>query len=604
MKRAATQSSDGPGRNPRRRGLALLVGVAVLIMVPVLVSQATAALSLADPPTFNTSLDENGADDQPGQKDLSLQGVGSKGPGDLWTTWQWDVTSLSGGNTGDACSLFDTNMDSKVNFAVCVTIGGKPANQLVGSPRVYTCGDGKVDRCTSTYAEVPAADVNTACGTDLNADDPFHAGEKDTRAICHIDLDDVGGVGTASLVNTCSYPSQQPTSAPSDCVLVPRDAFLKITKVADPSDAGSFPFRLGLTTDATIPVVFTAAGSQSSDFIAIRSDRAYKLKEDTPTGWDLLSASCTGATGTGSSNGTKTGDTISGIDASPDNQVICTYTNKRQTANVKVLKTDDLGRDLDGATFELFTDNAPKGVSPGVEDIGTAQDPISSVGSCTTTAAGNCTISNIALGDYWLIETGVPAGHTGADPQTVSLTTGGSTVEKTYINARQSGGVTIVKRDDGANLLDGVKFTLQGTSTFGDTVDRSCTTVLGTCTISNVPLGTYTLDEDVTTIQAGFTKDPTLPKQITISSLGQDVPVSVVNPRSHRVITIVCHEGTIALDATDVTKDGGPTKTSISGVPAALAAKNVTAADLCAIGGATFGDLAHVDTDFTVELAE
>jgi hypothetical protein len=149
-----------------------------------------------------------------------------------------------------------------------------------------------------------------------------------------------------------------------------------------------------------------------------------------------------------------------------------------------------------------------------------------------------------------------------------------------------------------------VKFTLKGTSMFGDNVDRFCTTALGTCTISGVPLGTYTLDEDETTIQAGFTKDPSLPKSVTIASGGQDVPVSVVNPRSHRVITIVCHEGTIALDATDVTKDGGPTKTSINAVPAALAAKGVTVDDLCAIGGATFGGLAHDDTGFTVELSE
>ena len=600
MNRADRHSKDRPGK--RRRRIALIISASVLVMVPVLATQAGAVLSTANPPSFNTTVDENGADDQPGQKDLSLQGVGSNGIGDLWTMWQWDDTGLSGGNTGDACSLFDTDADFKVNFAVCVTIGQNPAIQLTSSPRVYNCGDGKPDRCTSTSTLV--ANANTACVTNTTATDPFHSGKKDTQAICHIDLADVGGAGTAVLVNTCSHPSQSPTSDPSDCVLVPRDAFLKIVKVADPSDAGTFPFTLGLTTDAAPPVVFTASGSQSSSFMPIRSDKAYKVSENKPAGWDLQSASCTGTSGTGSSNGTLTGTTISGIDASPDNQVVCTYTNKRQTGNVKVLKDNDLGADLNGAGFSLFTDNAPTGGSPGVEDVGTQQAPIAAAATCTTAGAGTCTMSGLPLGGYWLIETTVPTGYLAADPQLVTLATGGVTVEKTFVDPRKSGGLTITKTDDGNNLLDAVKFTLKGTSDFGDAVDLSCTTGLtGQCTISSIPLGTYTLDEDESTIAPGFTKSDDLPKQVSITSQGQSLPVSVVNPRSHRVVMIVCHEGNIDLDGTDVTESGGATKGSITAVPAALAAKGVTKADLCAIGGATFGGLGHDDTDYTVELS-
>jgi hypothetical protein len=58
------------------------------------------------------------------------------------------------------------------------------------------------------------------------------------------------------------------------------------------------------------------------------------------------------------------------------------------------------------------------------------------------------------------------------------------------------------------------------------------------------------------------------------------------------VITIVCHEGSDTLDASNVTLDGS-TKASIGAVPAGLANKNVTEADLCAIGGARFDDKAH-----------
>lgn len=315
----------------KRRWLGLLAIVAVCTVA--LASNALATLSLSDPPTFSFVNDEGLADDQPGQKDLSAQAVASPAPGDLWVSWKWDVTSLSGGNTGDACALFDTDTDSKVNFAICVTIQGNPAVQAPVSPRVYTCGDGKVDRCTSTYVQV--SPINSACATNTDATDPYHAGQKDTQAICHIDLADVGGASTANLVNTCSYPSQQPTSDPSDCVLIPRDAFIRIAKTATPN-SGSFPFNL----DGTL--AFTATGTQTSSYIAIRSDVTHSVRELVPSTWEIVGTpSCTGASGSGSSNGSFSVDTISGIDASPDNQITCSFSDRQQVGTLTVIKVVD-----------------------------------------------------------------------------------------------------------------------------------------------------------------------------------------------------------------------------------------------------------------------
>ena len=75
-----------------------------------------------------------------------------------------------------------------------------------------------------------------------------------------------------------------------------------------------------------------------------------------------------------------------------------------------------------------------------------------------------------------------------------------------------------------------------------------------------------------------------------------------IDPRKHRVIVVVCHEGTNTLYSGSVTL-GGVTRSSISAVPAALAAKGVTEADLCNLGGAQFGGLGHGTFGVTVGIA-
>src|SRR5206468_2347136 len=195
-----------------------------------------------------------GANDQPGQKDLTRMCVAAKtGPSDLfelYTKWNWDITSLSGGNTADACSLYDTNGDGLVNLAVCVTLRdhGLPAN--LGAVRLFTCNNKEPDRCagsvqitgnTCVGGEHTGASCasqsdclgttdgicmpsgNTTCSAVVNGTDPFPAGESspnDAVATCSVDLGDFGSAGsTATLIDACSYPSESPNSDPSDCVL-------------------------------------------------------------------------------------------------------------------------------------------------------------------------------------------------------------------------------------------------------------------------------------------------------------------------------------------------------------------------------------------------
>src|SRR5262249_25475311 len=68
-----------------------------------------------------TVIDDNGPDDQPGQKDLTQMSF-NPGATAIAITWNWDDTDFGaiGGNTGDACGLIDTDKDGFANYSFCV----------------------------------------------------------------------------------------------------------------------------------------------------------------------------------------------------------------------------------------------------------------------------------------------------------------------------------------------------------------------------------------------------------------------------------------------------------------------------------------------------
>ncbi|MGH7893109.1 MAG: hypothetical protein ACREQL_00485 [Candidatus Binatia bacterium] len=179
-------------------------------------------------------LDVQGADDQPGQKDLSqFCLVGTCNVSNTSASWSFDDTSWSGNNTGDACALFDSDGDGNANRALCVTLQGA-AQMQAGNPKCYTCGDTRPDRCTSA---APTTCIST-CQVTLNADpfqnDPNHVGNAckettgcpssstccrtlDAATTCCLTANDAGTGGV--LIDVCSYPSQEPNSDPSDCIV-------------------------------------------------------------------------------------------------------------------------------------------------------------------------------------------------------------------------------------------------------------------------------------------------------------------------------------------------------------------------------------------------
>jgi hypothetical protein len=167
--------------------------------------------------------DKQGADDEPGQKDLnefcqgpaSLASCGSTA--DFAIRWNWDVVGLTGKNTGDACALFDTDTpgDGLANYALCVTIEKSPSRQAAASPRIYACDNSRPDRCPGATLMTGNSTCSVAVGT---TNDPFHSNAGDTTATCCVDLGDFQLPEAAALLDTCSYPSQQPNSDPSDCI--------------------------------------------------------------------------------------------------------------------------------------------------------------------------------------------------------------------------------------------------------------------------------------------------------------------------------------------------------------------------------------------------
>jgi hypothetical protein len=202
---------------PHKTSRWITTAAALLVMLS-LFGGTVLAVTLADAPTFtNTLNDQDGADDEPGQKDLNSHASATDSDG-FWVRFNWDVTGVTGKNTADGCSLFDTSTpaDGFVDAAICVTAGTR--NLTLQTVTLYTCSDGRIDRCTNP--DVVENIGGTQCFVTNNvAADFFHPGELDAQATCLIDLAAINSSVTPVLVNTCSYPSQEPNSDPSDCVV-------------------------------------------------------------------------------------------------------------------------------------------------------------------------------------------------------------------------------------------------------------------------------------------------------------------------------------------------------------------------------------------------
>lgn len=457
--------------------------------------------------------DEDGANDEPGQKDLTRHGVDTAGlPTSIQVQWNWDLTDLSGANSGDACALFDTNEDGKVNYSLCVVVEGDPAT--FDSTRLYSCGDEKVDRCTNPIVQLLSFTSQcTAMGT---ATDPFVDGDvhpNDTTADCLVQMSDFPGPSPASLVNTCSYPSQEPNSDPSDCVLVPRDGFLIIEKIANPDDSSAeFDFAL----DGAATPVFTAHGSETSGVIPVKTEInkqsiVHSIAESLPPLWSLDSASCD------NDSGSLSGESLSEIEIAGDETVTCTFNNsfsKQQpsistnaTASVtvgsEIYDTASLAGGYSPTGTITFSLYGPDDTSCDDDPLFTSQVDVSGNGDYDSNADGGAEIfTATAAGDYrWV------ASYSGDDNNEPATGTCGDTGESSAVLKQQPSISTEVSDDevvvgtdihDVATLAGG--YNPIGTITFNLYSDNDCTSLVKSWQVDvNAGNGNYSSPDHTTT---------------------------------------------------------------------------------------------------------
>lgn len=632
---------------------AAMAGLAPLVTTPVAVTSI--------PGSFFTVTDQQGANDVPSQSDLTQMGrdeFSSAGYYKLF--WSWDSTDqwTGTGQTGDACALFDYDGDGNIDAAVCgqvTNLASNPAQVVLNhAPYVFRCDDSRNDRCSQPTSALPynvgvaeeiaagpigaTAYLEASDGQQdddlVTPTDPFDSQAANGPGSNHpddaslqVDISKayLNGLATnkgrkwpaiaspaPNLVNVCSYPSagNGGNNNPFDCVVAPGSGFLKIVKNAAASQSWTFGLKNTPTSTSQTVTVTTTGTTGASGNIGLEIGTAKSITESATTGWTLSSASCSISTTTPTATGTWTsfavsGYVISGIEVRSGLLTTCTFSNIRDTGSILVQKTDGTSA-LAGAAFSATL-------------TGESAVSIPSVAGST----GLFCLDGLPTGGtYAISETTTPDGYTGATnipSVTVSTTStcaarvaASSTPDRTVTNNAAPGTINISKTDDRPLALPDAGFTLYKDTNEDGSWQTSETTAegsaqrtssTGAASFSNVPLGRYCVVE--TTTPAGHTTAAAQCVTVGLGTsvgTGQTINLSFTNPRTHKVIVIVCHEGTNTLAPSGVTLGSGTgsatTSLGTAGLPSGL-----TEATLCGLGGAAYPSLTHSTVAPSVSIA-
>ena len=488
--------------------------------------------------------DVDGANDQPGQKDLTLLEVDDTHGEFTYVNWNWDeLTGFSGNNTGDACSLWDTDNDGLVNFAMCVTIqddaNGVPVQTSV---RIYSCDESPASvanrRCTSSLL-LPGPYDSTSAITSPSATDPFPAGDDfpdDTRAETLFDFDDI--TGTPTLLNVCSYPSQQPNSDPSDCIVTPGTGFLEIHKDATPNDGTAFVFTASanpLGPAGQNP--WTINGSGSVTLIPYSATTTLDLNESIPPLWQLDSATCTlqggGATGTSTATG------VDNFTIQAGRTTACTFTDSLSVTPpvIEVTKTADpttLPEPGGTSTFTVTVENS----SSSAATLTVLDDNV--YGDLLDSA--NPDVSNNTCDDALPINLAASDGTAGSGTD--------------FFSCSFDGAVSGNAGSSHTNIVTATATNDAGESTDTDDATVTIDDVAPAVTVTKTPNPT-SLDEPGGTVTFTVTIENDSAEAVDVTVLDDDVYGDLLDPTNGDVSNNTCDDAPISLAASDGTAGSG-----------------------------------------------
>lgn len=208
---------------------------------------------------------------------------------------------------------------------------------------------------------------------------------------------------------------------------------------------------------------------------------------------------------------TEDGSTVPAAYLTADEQVVTVeynetaevaFENIEKTGSIKVQKRTEGQKNVEGITFYL------KGTSDTGREINIP---------ATTDKDGVAVFENVPVGTYKIIEDKetVPYGYLVADEKEVKVEYA-QTIDENILNNEQTGTVQVHKKTDGMTNIEGIRFILSGTSDTGREINiPAITDKDGIAKFENVPIGTYTITEDGSTVPYGYLVTDS--KQVTVT---------------------------------------------------------------------------------------
>ena len=179
-----------------------------------------------------------------------------------------------------------------------------------------------------------------------------------------------------------------------------------------------------------------------------------------------------------------------------------TILNEEKTGSITVHKTTEGQKNIEGIKFYLR----------GTSDTGREIDI-----PAITDENGIAKFENIPIGTYKVIEDKetVPYGYLVADEKEVKVEYA-QTIDATILNNEQTGSIKVHKKTDGMTNIEGIRFILSGVSDTGREIHiEAVTDKDGLAKFEGVPVGTYTITEDGSTVPYGYLVADS--KQVTVT---------------------------------------------------------------------------------------